>query len=499
MAKMKNPVSRLIESFAGRMIEEKVSVKVKEQVNAKLKEFKVNPTATNRQDLGWRPLSTRETKDINPLTQTKMQAICYHLYDQNPMGHRLVERYKDFVIGDGMKFDCDDKQVLNDVLIPHWEDSDNLWEQKQYQKVKELSIYGEQFYPAFVNKNSGKVKLGYTDPEQVETVLTDPKNAEKKIKYLWRSRKTAQLRPKTIINMDNNPQSDTYELLIGEAFTFSINRVSNATRGRSDLFPVADGIDAYENFLFNRAERADLMNRVILEIELQGMTQDQCDQFMRDHPNFLSNTWIARNEKTKLNWSTPDLGSQDASEEARMLFNHWIGGAGMPPTWFGMGEGLTKGTAMMMDLPTKKQLRGRQRFFRWMVSFIFRYCIHQAIIADKIPRDKKDVKIKIDLPKIEEKEITAIATALVGVTQSLSMAVEEDWVSKSTAQKVYAYMLSLIGQEIEPENKEFAKESDKKTKELYEKDRARRKKEGMKKDKIEIPEEEKEEEEEENI
>jgi hypothetical protein len=72
-----------------------------------------------------------------------------------------------------------------------------------------------------------------------------------------------------------------------------------------------------------------------------------------------------------------------------------------------------------MDLPTKKQLKTRQGYFRWMLKRIFRFQIHQAIIKKQLGPELKKVPIKINLPKIEEKEIEIISSALVSLTNSL--------------------------------------------------------------------------------
>jgi hypothetical protein len=43
-------------------------------------------------------------------------------------------------------------------------------------KVRELAIFGEQCYPAFVNEHDGMVRIGYLDPALIATVVMDPDN-----------------------------------------------------------------------------------------------------------------------------------------------------------------------------------------------------------------------------------------------------------------------------------------------------------------------------------
>jgi uncharacterized membrane protein SirB2 len=175
----------------------------------------------------------------------------------------------------------------------------------------------------------------------------------------------------------------------------------------------------------------------------------------------------------------PELKSDDATSEAKLLFNHILGGAGFPPHWFAAGQELTRATAIAMDLPTKKQLRSRQKYFKSMIALIFRFAIHQAVAKDQLDDSKKNAKFKIILPKIEDKEIETVAGALVNVTNSLSIAVEEGWITDKTAQVIYAYVLSMLGMEVDAikATSDVVAEADKivddKTKKFYEKRKAK--------------------------
>jgi hypothetical protein len=457
--------SRLLNVIAGSEIEKIVG----EKFEAKLKEASISKLERERQDRDWRPLTAAPVKAFNPIEQSKMFKIAYYLYDKNGIGHAYVEMLKDFVIGDGITWSCDDEKV-SEVIETHWESPINLWEYKQDQKVKEIGLYGEQYYPVFVNDQTGEVNLGYIDPEAIDEVKTDKNNVEKRILYTLKSmlEEKGKKMSYKIINVDENPLSETYGYLMGESFFFSINNVTNQPRGRSDLFPSADAIDAYENFLFNRAERADLMNRIIYDLKMEGLSEDEIKTKLKDFDVPRANEVYGHNEKTELEIKVPELGSQDASNEARLLMNHFLGGLRVPPTWFAMGEGLTKGTAMVMDLPTKKMIRSRQKIFRWMIQTIFRFVIHQAIIHGKLTKDKKNTKVKLTFPRIDEKEIEVIATALVNITNALTVAQENGWISEEDAAKKFAWVISRIGEEMKARNKAETKEEiDRKLKELY--------------------------------
>lgn len=443
---------------------------IKEKVTTSLKEAAASTTKEN-EDIGWTRITARNIKDFNPTEQHKMQKIAYYLYDKNGLGHRIIERTKDFVVGDGLTYDIKDAKV-KEVIDEHWEI--NQWAIKQADRIGELGIYGEQFYPVFIAKQTGLVRLGYVDPEFVVKVSTHPENAALKISYKAAFRDSTS-KSFTIIRIDHNPSNKTFGFLNGESFFFSINTVENMPRGRSDLFTIADSIDSYENFLYNRAERADILNRIIYDLLMEGLDEKEIKERLKGFKIPRSNEVFGHNEKTSLNIKVPDLGSQDASSEAKLLFNHIMGGSGFGPHWFGFAEGIVRATALAMDLPTKKQLKSRQKVFKFMISFIFRHQVHQAVLAKRLNADQKDTPIQINLPMIEEKDTEAISRALVAITDSLVVGTTENWITTEEATKVYRFILAQIGIEISkttkipPLTESEQEEVDKILKKIYEK------------------------------
>lgn len=441
---------------------------IEKKVEAKLKEAGNSANSEEMEDRNWRQITARGVKAHNPMEQYKMQKICYYLFDKNGIAKKAIERAKDFVLGDGATYSTPDEAVKK-VLDVHWNSPQNLWEYKQDKRLMELGIYGEQFYPAFVNNVSGAVNLGYVDPILVDKVITDPENIEKRIAYTVTYTGTIKPKPYKIINLDDDPKSPTFDYLVGDSFFFEINNVTNHPRGRSDLFTAADAIDAYEYFLFNRTERADILNRIIYDVTWQNLSDKEIKERAKTWKIPRANEANHHNQNMSWKIVSPELGSQDATGEARLIFNHAMACLGYPPTWFASGEGLTKGTAGLMDAPTKKQLRARQKVFRFMLSYIFRYVIHQAIIHKTLTKDKKDVPVQIHLPKIEEKEIETITTSLANLTNSLVVAVDGELITLEQAQKIYALVLAQFGRETESIKKESVKEGtvDNKTKKLY--------------------------------
>lgn len=207
-------------------------ITTKESFSKRLQEGYPQVGIDSSEDYGWRSLTSAANRDLNPLTQKRMQEIAHYLYDSNPLAHRILEITKDFVVGDGFQFLAKD-QKIQDLLNDFWNDPDNNWEVKQDTKVLELGLWGEQCYPVFVNKHNGHVKLGYLDPGLITKVRLDKNNPERVKEVIWQKRNKAM--KLQVINSDLKKNSGTSGKLVGECFYFAINKVVWASRGRSDL------------------------------------------------------------------------------------------------------------------------------------------------------------------------------------------------------------------------------------------------------------------------
>ena len=413
----------------------------------KRKPLKEAIVSARKEDEGWRALTEDARRDLTPLTQERMQEIAFHLYDTNPVAHRILEMTKDFVVGEGITFTAEDPDVEK-VLKEFWNDPVNAWNLKQGQRVLELGLYGEQFYPVAVNEIDGKVRMGYLDPAAVARVISDPENVEIIRQVKKKGSVTQVQKTYEVVNLDEDLKSKTYGYLVGDIFFFAINKVANALRGRSDLFSLADWIDGYDQFLFNRLERSHLMNVFLWDVTLEGYNQRQIDDWLKEQGLPKPASMRAHNEKVKWQAIVPELGAHDASEEAKLFRNQILGGAGTPPHWYAGGEGITRATALEMSVPVMKRLKTRQRYFRYIIELIFLFVIHQAIIHKKL---KEDVNrnFAVALPKLLEKDIYTLSLGLKFIMEALAKGMEKEWITEKDAKRIYAYMMSQLGLEIE--------------------------------------------------
>ena len=380
----------------------------------------------------YRRLSGNPGRDLSPLTHERMLEIAYRLYDRNPLAHRIVELTKDFVVGGGVSYRAENPEVQA-VLDDFWNDPVNNWNLKQHDRALELGLFGEQCYPVFINPFNGRIRLGSLDPARISQVRANPENAEEIETIIP---KGADQNPLRVVHQDEDADSPTYGKLVGDCFFFAINKVSSASRGRSDLLCLADWIDGYEQFLFNRIDRSSLISAFVWDVTLEGMNEEEIAAWLKKNPSPKPGSVRAHNEKAKWEAVSPDLKANDAVEEARLLRNFILSGAGFPEHWFSEGSQVNRATAQEMGVPTLKRLSARQRYFKYMIEYIFRYVLDQAVIHGRIPTES-DTRFQVDLPELSQRDLEKSTASLERLSKALGVAEERGWISKETAGKMF--------------------------------------------------------------
>lgn len=395
-------------------------------------------------EYGWTPLTQQPMRDLSPLVQDRMQDIAFYLYDSNPIAHRIIEMTRDFVIGDGFSFKAKDKEVQK-VLEDHWNDPSNSWEIKQDQKALEIGLYGEQFYPVFINPYNGKVKLGYIDPTKVQKVIVDKNNPEVLRWVVMKYNVQGEIKKFKVINAIETKGSKWNGFLDGEIFVFNINKVSFASRGRSDLLCLSDWIDGYDQFLFARLERANILNNYVWDVLLEDADEPTIKKWLENQSIPKPGSIRAHNQKVKWAAVAPNLESYDASKEAQLFKSQILGGAGFPNLWFGEGGETIRAGAVEMSLPTLKALKSRQKYVKYMITFIFKFVIDQAIMKGTLDKDV-DKSFNIFAPPLTKPKEIQLGVAASRVTESIKVAQEQKWITEDQAKLAWStFMKEVIG------------------------------------------------------
>lgn len=415
-------------------------------------------TTIDDEDDGWRRLSGDGSRDLAPVTQRRAREISAWLWQANVLANRMIELPLAFMLADGVKLTVPDAGAQL-TLNEFWEDPINCMDLKLEKKVRELSIFGEQCYPTFVNEISGAVRLGYLDPALIETTVTDPDNPEQVIGIVTvKDKKGLAKRYRVIINGDEEvftqrTQDIRKTFSDGDCFYFAINALSSGARGRPDLLASADWLDAYDEYLFGEIDRNHYLRAFVWDVTLKGANDDAVKSRAKEISPPRPNSVRIHNDSETWEAVSPSLNASDTSESARLLRNHVLGSATIPEHWFGGGGDVNRSTGDSMGDPAFKIMSMRQRLLKYMLESMGRYALFCKAKAEGLEINLADANYKITavFPEMIAKDISRYAAALQQVVAGAALAVDRKFMSSKLAIRIIAAVATQLGVDIDPE------------------------------------------------
>lgn len=417
---------------------------IKRMVSEAVERITASSEAADPDESQWTRL-TQGTRDLTPMEQDKMIDLAFWLYQNNPLANRMSNLMTDFVLGEGVSFKASDERVQA-LLQDFWDR--NEWSLRQDPRIRELGLFGEQFYRAFVNAIDGKVRIGAADPKTVDKVVKNAENAEEIVAVVFKGNPAEY----PVIRESRDAQdAENYGKLTGDVFVFQVNVVTTASRGISDIQPIMDWLDLYDKSLFTMTERVAFLLAFVWDVTITGADKDEIKArlgaIMKNPPK--PGSVRVHNDKEKWDALAPGLGGSDLTPFFKLLKAQILGGSGVPEHWLGEGGSTNFATAEKMDAPVFKMIKKRQLYVAYMFERMFDFCIDRAIVAEKLPRDV-DRKFVVSLPDPSRDDVAATADGMAKLAQPLALAGMNKWLSSETIRSVFVDMVRKLGYSIDP-------------------------------------------------
>lgn len=408
----------------------------------------------------WRPLSGDSRRDLQPMTQSRMQQLAVYLWERNGLANRLIELPVAYITGKGCSVTVDDPAALL-VLKRHWADGLNCWDIKLPKRCRELALFGEQCWIAFRNPATGFVRWGYLDPSRIDGPVTDPDNVEQVIGVRTVPDERGNRRTfRTIVNVretafGRQARAMRAQMVDGECLYFRVNDLSAGKRGRSDLLPLCDWLDAYEEFLYGELDRTDHLRNYVWDVTLKGADETQVAKRAKEISAPAPNSVRVHNDSEVWKAESPQLNAYEAAAGGRMFRNHILGSRTLPPTWFADGEDANKSNSQGMAEPTERVLEARQTFVGHCIVEAMRYVLRSAWFA--LDRDVTEEEqrildsVSVNWPALTAKDTSKYAAALQQVISAAAQALDAQLLSRETAVALIASLAEQLGVEIDAE------------------------------------------------
>ena len=407
---------------------------------------------------GYRRLSAegeeQVRRDMTPISQDMMLELAYYLYDTSGLVKRFVRDTKNFVLGEGVSFEVandDDGGAAKQVLDDFWSDAMNRMNLHLEPRVEFFCLLGEQCWPVAVNPHNGRVWVSYVDPVNIDEVISVRNFPEitAAVKLKGTTGRTGRIMPAIREALDPR-KSNEYGRLVGECFYWALNKPPNALRGRSDLIHLFDFVNAFEEGIFDELDRIKGIKAFIWDVTLTGADDADIKQFLQNNRAPKSNSVRAHNEQVKWEAVAPSLNQSDNKAFFDLMKTYLAACANRPDSWLGSGGKAYQTEADLMGEPTFKDLGSRQRYVKYMLEYMLRFVLDQAMIHKTLrpPKDGKHV-VTVNMPEMSTKDLKKIVDGLFTLAQSLMIAEGQGWISTDTASKLYANMASQSGIEID--------------------------------------------------
>lgn len=410
---------------------------------------------------GWRKLSDDSSRELSPLSQARMRETAAYLWDANLLANRIVELQNAYLLGEGVELRAKTPD-LQKVIEKFWRDPINMMDIKLPNKTRELSIYGEQCWPTFVNEHDGHVRLGYLDPAHISEIVMDPDNREQPIGVVTVKDKQGRYKKYCVIVNGSDEElftKRTQEIRAtfadGECFLFQVNTLTLTKRGRSDLRAPADWVDGYDSFLYGELERYNFLRAFFYDVELTGADEPTVKLKARQIRAPKSGSVRVHNETEKWTTVSPDVKAADTAEGARLFRNHVLGGATIPEHWFGGGGDVNRAVGAEMGEPTFKVMSLRQRYVKHMLECVGTYALRKHLSArenETLEWDDERTQCEAVFPEMTSKDTSKYAAALGQVVTGVAIAVEKNLLTKASAVELIAAVAGRLGVEINPED-----------------------------------------------
>lgn len=405
----------------------------------------------------WRRLTGATDRDLPALTQRRMQDLAAYLWESNTLANRLVELPLAYILAEGVKLTVQDEEAQR-WLEAFWHDPITRMDLKLERKVRELALYGEQCWPAFVNQANGHVRLGYLEPALIETVVTDPDNREQPIGIVTVKDARGQARryrvivngPEDVFTERTRAIRQTFD--DGDCFFYQVNVLASGSRGRADFLAQMDWLDAYEQYLFGELERGNLLRAFVWDVTMKGATPAEVEERARKIAVPKPGSVRVHNDAEAWQPLAPELGQHDSAVGARLFRNHIMGGQTIPEHWFGGAEDVNRATAAEMGEPVWKLMSRRQRLWKHILEDVGRFVIARRL--DPSGKSNFDPAVfEADLmpealfPELTSRDTTAWAAALQQVVAGTALAIQRGLMTDDTAVRLVEAIAGRLGVE----------------------------------------------------
>ncbi len=354
-------------------------------------------------------------------------------YRTNPLAFRLIQIQVDHVLGDGIALRARDPRVQAE--LDHWWNHPlNNLPVRQFEMATALGMDGEIFVTRHVNPYDQTSYLRLVPAALIDRIETNPDDLEDELRF----HQTAQpMTPDTLMRLPSALQAEGRWWEFPQMRHFAVNRPAGVVRGQSDLAPLLPWLRRYRDWLTDRVRLNKYRTAFLWHVQLTGadrraILQRQAELAVPPSPGSV----IVSNENEVWQAVQPAINASDVESDGYAMRLMIAAGAGVPLYWLAEAERTARGTATEMAEPTYRHMRQRQLYFGWVLRTLAVDALRERGFVDV-----RIEEIHADFPELDPAQSVDVARTAAALTGSLVQAVEQGWLARDEASRVYKHYL----------------------------------------------------------
>lgn len=325
---------------------------------------------------------------------------CHLAWERNPIAKTAVFYNRAFSVQNGAAITYKNKDVER-ICQAFIDDPENGLRDLEKSTVDCLFVDGEAFFRFFKGDGTegakGETKIVPLVPWGIVGIKHASGFWKRVVHYHYRlTQDTGDDEGREFETVDD-------EIPAAEVHHIAINRLSYERRGRPEMFAMLPWLQAYKEWLENRARQNFWRGAVLFWVKLINALPDQVRAKLAAYKKPPQpGSVVVSNDKEEWQQFSPNAGAQDASEDGRQFRAMAATGARLPESWLSDGANANLATATAQALPAlmsfgEMQDIMREKFWKPILKRVIENAIEAGELSEEV--EEQDA----DGDKVEEK------------------------------------------------------------------------------------------------
>lgn len=442
--------------------------------------------ATKRKDktgvsVGW----GWQSKDMDATKHAKLRALADSAVTSHPLAKKAMALRKSFVTQEGFKVEAkyegdaiktrdgrtltaeEVRDRVQSYLDEHWEIN---WEGRIADRVHVLNVFGElaAWMPP-LNAKTGQFRINFIDSEFIDSIEADPTNMERienvAFSQALKFRTNAVHQPGPEYKWDEKTREWVWMRkcmpvvekcwvsgdFTGEMLYLGINTLGCKHRGLSDLTPVVDFLEVFDQLLWTETDRVKMLRSMMFQYIMKNAKDE--NELKKKQQELSKNppppgSFVVTNESIEIKEICPSLNTASSLEVIKYVFGLCAGCLDLPEHFFYSAGDVNRASAREMTDPIYAGVRDRKKSVTGLLYTEHAYALQKAAEIETslvygLPKQALEISVTSADP--ERDALDVIGQHLVSLQQGLILATNEGWISDETAGRIVRQEMGRLG------------------------------------------------------